>query len=83
MKTQLEMMVSDCERSLLSGQFKFDEEWLDNLLMAAKDYMNEYNEKTNGYEDEVEELTRKIKRAKNQLDYVYDAIADVANELDC
>lgn len=83
MKTQLEMMVSDCERSLLSGQFQFSEEWLDNLLMAAKDYMNEYNENTNDYEDEVEELTRKIKRAKNQLDYVYDAIADVANELDC
>lgn len=83
MKTQLEMMVTDCERSLLSGQFQFSEEWLDNFLMAAKDYMNEYNEKTNGYEDEVEELTRKIKRAKNQLDYVYDAIADVANELDC
>jgi chromosome segregation ATPase len=82
MKTQLEMMVTDCERSLLSGQFQFSEEWLDNFLMAAKDYMNEYNEKTNGYEDEVEELTRKIKRAKNQLDYVYDAIADVDNELD-
>jgi uncharacterized coiled-coil DUF342 family protein len=82
MKTQLEMMVTDCERSLLSGQFQLSEEWLDNFLMAAKDYMNEYNEKTNGYEDEVEELTRKIKRAKNQLDYVYDAIADVDNELD-
>ena len=83
MKTQLETMVTDCERSLLSGQFQFSEEWLDNFLMAAKDYMREYNENTNGYEDEVEELTRKIKRAKNQLDYVYDAIADVANELDC
>ena len=76
-------MVTDCERSLLSGQFQFSEEWLDNFLMAVKDYMREYNENTNGYEDEVEELTRKIKRAKNQLDYVYDAIADVANELDC
>ena len=83
MKTQLEMMVTDCERSLLSGQFQFSEEWLDNLLMAAKDYMNEYNENTNGYEDEVEELTNKINRARKQLDYVYDAIADVANELDC
>ena len=83
MKTQLEMMVSDCERSLLSGQFKFDEEWLDNFLIADKDYMNEYNENTNGYEDEVEELTIKINRARKQLDYVYDAIADVANELDC
>ena len=83
MKTQLETMVTDCERSLLSGQFQFSEEWLDNFLMAVKDYMREYNENTNGYEDEVEELTRKIKRAKNQLDYVYDAIADVANELDC
>jgi len=83
MKTQLEMMVSDCERSLLSGQFKFDEEWLDNFLMAAKDYMNEYNEKTNGYEDEVEELTNKLKRAKKQLTYVYDAVNDVDNELDC
>ena len=83
MKTQLEMMVTDCERSLLSGQFQFSEEWLDNFLMAAKDYMNEYNENTNGYEDEVEELTKKINRAKKQLDYVYDAIADVANELDC
>lgn len=37
MKTQLEMMVTDCERSLLSGQFQFSKEWLDNLLMAAKE----------------------------------------------
>jgi prefoldin subunit 5 len=51
--------------------------------MAAKDYMKEYNESTNDYEDEVEELTRRIKSAKRQLDYVYDAITDVANELDC
>ena len=83
MKTQLETMVTDCERSLLSGQFQFSEEWLDNFLMAAKDYMKEYNESTNDYEDEVEELTRRIKSAKRQLDYVYDAITDVANELDC
>lgn len=83
MKTQLEIMVSDCERSLLAGQFQFDEEWLDNFLMAAKDYMREYNESTNDYEDEVEEVTRRIKSAKRQLDYVYDAITDVANELDC
>ena len=82
MKTQLEMMVTDCERSLFSGQFQFSEEWLDNLLMAAKDYMSEYNENTNNYEDEVEELTNKINRAKKELDYVYSALADVANELD-
>ena len=82
MKTQLEMMVTDCERSLLSGQFQFSEEWLDNLLMAAKDYMNEYNENTNDHEDEVEELTNKLKRAKKQLTYVYDAVNDVDNELD-
>lgn len=75
-------MVSDCERSLLSGQFKFDEEWLDNFLEAAKDYMNEYNENTNDHEDEVEELTNKLKRAKKQLTYVYDAVNDVDNELD-
>ena len=83
MKTQLETMVTDCERSLLSGQFQFSEEWLDNLLMAAKDYMNEYNENTNDYEDEVEELKEKIERAKKELDYVYSAVNDVANELDC
>ena len=82
MKTQLETMVTDCERSLLSGQFQFSEEWLDNLLMAAKDYMNEYNENTNDHEDEVEELTNKLKRAKKQLTYVYDAVNDVDNELD-
>lgn len=82
MKTQLETMVADCERSLLSGQFQFSEEWLDNLLMAAKDYMNEYNENTNDHEDEVEELTNKLKRAKKQLTYVYDAVNDVDNELD-
>ena len=82
MQTQLEMMVTDCERSLLSGQFQFSEEWLDNLLMAAKDYMNEYNENTNDHEDEVEELTNKLKRAKKQLTYVYDAVNDVDNELD-
>ena len=82
MKTQLEIMVSDCERSLLAGQFQFDEEWLDNFLEAAKDYMNEYNENTNDHEDEVEELTNKLKRAKKQLTYVYDAVNDVDNELD-
>jgi DNA-binding transcriptional regulator GbsR (MarR family) len=82
MKTQLETMVSDCERSLLSGQFQFSEEWLDNFLMAAKDYMKEYNESTNDYEDEVEELTSKLKRARKELDYVYQSLSDLAAELD-
>ena len=76
MKTQLEMMVSDCERSLLSGQFKFDEEWLDNFLIAAKDYMKEYNE------EELEELHSKLKRARRYVDDVYDSLADVRYALD-
>ncbi len=74
MKTQLEMMVSDCERSLLSGQFKFDEEWLDNFLIAAKDYMKEYNE------EELEELHSKLKRARRYVDDV--SLADVRYALD-
>jgi DNA-binding transcriptional regulator GbsR (MarR family) len=82
MKTQLETMVVDCERSLLSGQFQFSEEWLDNFILAAKDYMKAYNENTNDYSDEVEELTNKLKRAKKHLNWVYDALADVASELD-
>ena len=76
------MMVSDCERSLLSGQFKFDEEWLDNFLIAAKDYMKEYNENTNDYSDEVEEVSNKLKRARKELDYVYQSLSDLAAELD-
>jgi len=76
MKTQLEIMVSDCERSLLSGQFKFDEEWLDNFLIAAKDYMKEYNE------EELEELHSKLKRARRYVDDVYDSLADVRYALD-
>ena len=76
MKTQLEIMVSDCERSLLAGQFQFDEEWLDNFLEAAKDYMKEYNE------EELEELHSKLKRARRYVDDVYDSLADVRYALD-
>jgi DNA-binding transcriptional regulator GbsR (MarR family) len=82
MKTQLELMVSDCERSLLSGQFQFSEEWLDNFLMAAKDYIKEFNENTNDYSDEVEEVSNKLKRARKELDYVYQSLSDLAAELD-
>jgi hypothetical protein len=80
MKTQLEMMVSDCERSLLSGQFKFDEEWLDNFLIAAKDYMKEYNDAACNNEEELEELHSKLKRARRYVDDV--SLADVRYALD-
>jgi len=82
MKTQLEIMVSDCERSLLSGQFKFDEEWLDNFLEAAKDYMKEYNDAACNNEEELEELHSKLKRARRYVDDVYDSLADVRYALD-
>ena len=82
MKTQLEMMVPDCERSLLSGQFKFDEEWLDNFLIAAKDYMKEYNDAACNNEEELEELCSKLGRARKYVDYVYDSLADVRYALD-
>ena len=82
MKTQLEMMVSDCERSLLAGQFQFDEEWLDNFLMAAKDYMKEYNDEVCNNEEELEELHSKLKRARRYVDDVYDSLADVRYALD-
>ena len=82
MKTQLEMMVSDCERSLLSGQFKFDKEWLDNFLEAAKDYMKEYNDEVCNNEEELEELRSKLGRARKYVDYVYDSLADVRYALD-
>ena len=82
MKTQLELMVSDCERSLLSGQFQFSEEWLDNFLLAAKDYIKEFNENTNDYSDEVEEVSNKLKRARKELDYVYQSLSGLAAELD-
>ncbi len=82
MKTQLELMVSDCERSLLSEQFQFSEEWLDNFILAAKDYIKEFNENTNDYSDEVEEVSNKLKRARKELDYVYQSLSDLAVELD-
>ena len=82
MKTQLEMMVSDCERSLLAGQFQFDEEWLDNFLIAAKDYMKEYNDDSCNNEEELEELHSKLKRARRYVDDVYDSLADVRYALD-
>ena len=82
MKTQLELMVSDCERSLLSGQFQFSEEWLDNFILAAKDYIKEFNENTNDYSDEVEEVSNKLKRARKELDYVYQSLSGLAAELD-
>lgn len=82
MKTQLEIMVSDCERSLLAGQFQFDEEWLDNFLEAAKDYMKEYNDKVCNNEEELEELRSKLGRARKYVDYVYDSLADVRYALD-
>lgn len=82
MKTQLELMVSDCERSLLSEQFQFSEEWLDNFILAAKDYIKEFNENTNDYSDEVEEVSNKLKRARKELDYVYQSLSGLAAELD-
>ncbi len=82
MKTQLEIMVSDCERSLLAGQFQFDEEWLDNFLEAAKDYMKEYNDEVCNNEEELEELHSKLKRARRYVDDVYDSLADVRYALD-
>lgn len=82
MKTQLEIMVSDCERSLLAGQFQFDEEWLDNFLEAAKDYMKEYNDEVCNNEEELEEPHSKLKRARKYVDYVYDSLADVRYALD-
>ena len=80
MKTQLETMVTDCERSLLSGQFQFDEEWLDNFLIAAKDYMKEYNDAACNNEEELEELHSKLKRARRYVDDV--SLADVRYALD-
>lgn len=80
MKTQLEIMVSDCERSLLAGQFQFDEEWLDNFLEAAKDYMKEYNDAACNNEEELEELHSKLKRARRYVDDV--SLADVRYALD-
>jgi hypothetical protein len=80
MKTQLETMVTDCERSLLSGQFQFSEEWLDNFLIAAKDYMKEYNDAACNNEEELEELHSKLKRARRYVDDV--SLADVRYALD-